>query len=1200
MPSTPTLPSLIPALKGDKGLYPSATWDAGAVPYRKDTWLKHNNALWLALRKTSVEPSDAAPDDWFKEIDLQDVADSTEAAAESAALARAWASQPVGEAVEGAGDPNARSALHQAARSEAGAALSEAWAGQPVGEDVAGAASGSRSALHWATTAAGAVTAGLTSISDAVSGGLTAIGSALSDALSAIGSALTGATDTINMAGSTEVGNVNTAGTNQTNAVNAAAAAQLNSILQAIGAKFYASTADALSKGLASITLGSGGSGATVAGQFSVGTTNGGGTQGLFLVNVAGGTITSIIKILNPGRGYTSAPTSFDTSAIAGLTGATFAATIGQNRNVGEYFATPGAASPALFDFYVVATATTATLLGSGPDFASVQELRNSKGTRNLILDPFFIETDLALGFRSRRDESYISLNLSTWDPIQAVSFSPYPNGKCLATPIASTTTFIDLRLDLMGVAEGAVIQFALEAASRVATYTDSNYMNATFLDRNGSPTGSAVAIMTATAVNPLSNTKFNLFMSPQVTVPTGAFWVRLQRARPKVDGYFIASLQAAFTNTLSKAVQDLSVPGLAGRIADLERDDPVAPLNRVLMRKTSYDSIAVATMVGITGTGWTSVGGLQVSPNSGHGGSYLKAACPVGGFNGIAVNWTWTADANKGASRILAVVRTCAAPNNPLNRGRLVAYGWIDCDPTVGNSSTDPILFLDPATGAPKTITSADLDDVWGVGYMGQNKTANAGLGSMGMFIQQGQFDNVDPNNNGAQFPSIQGFASGFSNIGGVNVMYPRLVLMTNPVAAANIPSSSFSAAVGTNLDEPPVFLTPSRKIFCTVGREYSLYVDALMQRNYRSTNFRVPPTLVWPTSSGQQEERIKFVPTSAGTVYATLEAYRGDILSSSCTLQFVTVANSAAAGTKPVLLIGDSMIANLGLINALKVIESGQAITSIQYTGTQGPTGSKNEGYSGKSLGAFRGSASLDGVNPNPFYDSALGDFSFAYYRSHAGAGDPDPIYVGIEAGGVDVGNYTSDAAAQAAAQTWATNAEFIIASIQAAVPGCKVGIHTIAPGPWPETDYAALYGGATWRQRRNWKILQAKAHTQFGGREGSGIYVAACGSSVDPETGWFKNMQPRSAAISRDAVTYANYNTMTADITKAENAIAFLATGSLWYIKVGPVNSGYWRSPLVSDGFVLRLVVDGIHTANGEIQKAEAVWGLWKNIL
>lgn len=1209
MPSTPTLPSLIPALKGDKGLYVSPTWDAGEIPYRKDSWLKHNNALWLALRKTSVEPSDAAPDDWFKEIDLQDVADSTESAAESAALSRAWASQPVGEDVEGA-PSGSRSALHQAVRSETGASLSQAWGSQPVGEDVTGAAPGSRSAFHWATTAANAVSAGLTSISNAVSGGVGAIGSAASDALSALGTALSSATGAINTAGSTQTGNVN-----------AAAAAQLNSIAQAIGAKFYASTADALSKGLASVTLGSGGSGATVTGQFPIGTSNGGGTQGLFLVNVAGGTITSIIKILNPGRGYASAPTTFDTSAIAGLTGATFIATIGQNRVAGEYFATPGAASPALFDFYVVATSTTATLVGSGPDLASVNELRNAGGSRNLHADPFFTESSVRLGLRGRSDVSPYSFG-SGWTGIQAPPANcPYPAGKVLVRSSSNLDHTIRYALDQLEdpVYPGDVVEFGAEiAASAAGGAGVQNVLSYAFYGREGTIIGVGTTIASTTG-NPLDTT-FRLFRTGLVTVPANACMLVVSSVwTGAAQGQYWTGVQFCKGAIASKPVQRLPTPDAGNRIRALEDGSLASPRNNGVMRRTTHSG---ATKNFPQGTGTPA--GVTFAAFGGYGTNYLAAACPAIGFNGIDHPWQWAPSEATGPARLTVIVRTAASGVNCLNRGRTIAWGWIDCDPSSGSAGNEPIQLLDPVTGAPKTVMPADLLDVFSISFFGTTKTGDL---ATGVFIQYClSFSNMDPNFPGYSIPAsplgapFAKFGPGYGSVNTTLAWYPGLLLMTGPVTATKTPSSTFAGAISASTgDLPPDLAALPQRIWSVVNMETWLYWFGMQHRPPSCTNFEARFTWAgsYPSNpSGQFEEGVCIKETAAGTKTLTLKASIGSVLYVTKTTSIKTAANTAGAGTtRRLLVLGSSLAQNAGINSEiLKLvadtsINPGGAATGMNVVnvGTVGTAPIQNEGRSGQSIGIY--------FSPgDKFYNPGTQTFDITYYiNTHRAGVAPTDIIIGDPFW--SVASASSDAAAASNAAGTVNLIETMIASIAAwntANPGALINTMIWFPPHQPEFGQdgeARSLVGSVMQHQRNRNLREAAklyAATFTTAREANRIFALGFNVVGDASAATARYApQPRNpgvrALISTTNGPYATHAAMVADaVNIVDTTIVQVGTpapGSYW-VKQGAGANGGFRPVNETDGFVRR-IIDSTHGCPYR-EMAQQVFACMKNNL
>jgi len=124
----------------------------------------------------------------------------------------------------------------------------------------------------------------------------------------------------------------------------------------------FASTADALSKGVNQLSITGNGSGGTNGAGFKGTFTGGGGTAAEFSFTVAGGAIVpSSVVITASGKNYTSAPTGIDVSASAGLTGVTFTAGIGFNASVGEYFAVVLAGSDYEYIWYRVDAGPVAT-----------------------------------------------------------------------------------------------------------------------------------------------------------------------------------------------------------------------------------------------------------------------------------------------------------------------------------------------------------------------------------------------------------------------------------------------------------------------------------------------------------------------------------------------------------------------------------------------------------------------------------------------------------------------------------------------------------------------------------------------------------------------------------------------------------------------------------------------------------------------
>lgn len=132
----------------------------------------------------------------------------------------------------------------------------------------------------------------------------------------------------------------------------------------------YASTADALSNGLKTVTITGAGTGGTD-GQYIIPVTGSTGDNGKIVVVVSGGVLTEA-AILVAGKNYTGTA-SADIDTPTDLTGATVSITIGPNRSVGEYFSVPNVEDDSYIDLYLVETGPVATYQDSYPSKAAAE-----------------------------------------------------------------------------------------------------------------------------------------------------------------------------------------------------------------------------------------------------------------------------------------------------------------------------------------------------------------------------------------------------------------------------------------------------------------------------------------------------------------------------------------------------------------------------------------------------------------------------------------------------------------------------------------------------------------------------------------------------------------------------------------------------------------------------------------------------------
>jgi hypothetical protein len=986
------------------------------------------------------------------------------------------------------------------------------------------------------------------------------------------------------------------------------AGALIGAAAAAGGAKIYASQADALSNGVVSATITAGGSGGTT-GAYTVPTTGGGGTQGLARVTVSGGAITAVNSILNKGRGYTSAPT-FDLSGITGLTGATLTGVIGQNEPVGRYWGV-ASATPSLYDFYVTATVSTATLLGSAPDLASITELRNAGTDRNLWPDPFFTDTSISAtlttgdGLRGIvADSPYTFYNVTPAGTI-AIQAAPaawgYPGANILRRQSVNAAPAMVVNLDRFGAAinAGDNIQFAFEGGLLAAggPFTSGTMVSGTWRDRSGVVIGSTVTLIVLTAGVPLSAT-VRQYVTAQLTVPAGA--VRMDISLPWLaavsQDYGFTGFQMVVNGTVrSKAIQRPPLADGSNRIKALEDSSPGAPANGVLLRRTTYAS-AVSNFPQGTGTPL----GAALASFSGYGSSMLAAACPAVGFNGIADAWTWQPSPTLGPARIYVAVRTSVSGINPIVGGKTLAVGFIDVEPNSGSAGGAAIQLFDPFTKLPKTVMPADLLDVLGLAYFG---VTTAGGPATGMWISRIlSLSNIDPTFPGYYIANGSGLSSGFPSVASsTQSWYPSLLLMTSPVTKVATPAGPLITAVASRVEEVPSLAGLPQKLWGIVGHTMDINYAPLMLRDARRTI--VNPTLsigipgTYPTNpSATLNECFRFQPAAAGNCSLLLTAALQDTPYDSRTVNITTIAASGGSGTSRFLMLGDSMTAGAGMQLALNTLAAADGVTGIVNVGTMGTNPTKNEGYSGQGLGIFFTAG-------NPFYNPSTLTFDFAYYVANSLAGVP-PTHVLIAGGFWHVASSNNDSAALSAAISCCNTMATMIASIHAYDPTMKVGVWSQPSSPREPQDGEPrpVTGIAPAQRHRSLKILAAQVIATFSGLEASKTFVLGTNAVMNPETAYAKNAyEPLNdaALYALTVQTYANYAAMTADLAKTEGTVAKVTNGSgfLYFIKQFASGVGYWRPVSSEDGFVRRWT-DTIHNAFGWKQMGEQCFAWIKN--
>ncbi|MBO9502508.1 hypothetical protein [Brevundimonas sp. A19_0] len=154
-------------------------------------------------------------------------------------------------------------------------------------------------------------------------------------ALGNIGSAGDAELAAIGNAGDSELSQIGDAGDDELADIAAAGAAQVAAVASQPGADQYASTADALSKGVWSVTIAAAGSGGTN-GTYAWTTTGGTGTGATGYLVIAGGVVTQV-AVTHRGKGYTTGE-ALAITGTHGLTGHTLTLVTAQNEAPGKVF----------------------------------------------------------------------------------------------------------------------------------------------------------------------------------------------------------------------------------------------------------------------------------------------------------------------------------------------------------------------------------------------------------------------------------------------------------------------------------------------------------------------------------------------------------------------------------------------------------------------------------------------------------------------------------------------------------------------------------------------------------------------------------------------------------------------------------------------------------------------------------------------
>lgn len=217
------------------------------------------------------------------------------------------------------------------------------------------------------------------------------------------------------------------------------------------------------------------------------------------------------------------------------------------------------------------------------------------------------------------------------------------------------------------------------------------------------------------------------------------------------------------------------------------------------------------------------------------------------------------------------------------------------------------------------------------------------------------------------------------------------------------------------------------------------------------------------------------------------------------------------------------------------LVTLDAADANTSLTLIGTKGSGANKHEGIGGFTVQRWHTPAGAD-IALNKFSNAGAA-FDFPYYLTNTSQTMASGDHVIINLGINDVFSCAGDRSVEATCTDAFARIEAMITSIQAAVPGIRVGIAVAIPPSAEQDSFGANYyaGTARTRYRRN-NILWAKAIiSQFRGRTGSGVYLVPIHLGLDT----INNME-------RAAASYVNSRNTSVQVTRQSNGVHPAASG------------------------------------------------------
>jgi len=382
---------------------------------------------------------------------------------------------------------------------------------------------------------------------------------------------------------------------------------------------------------------------------------------------------------------------------------------------------------------------------------------------------------------------------------------------------------------------------------------------------------------------------------------------------------------------------------------------------------------------------------------------------------------------------------------------------------------------------------------------------------------------------------------------------IYVAFGRVTSNVVAVT-PTSMLSNALNITAPSgvPTVSIDIPSILYAVEGIEFNVYWQNIIRSTIGIDQLQIDVTC----TKGTQWDRfwrITPVLADAGSISWVLSIYYGGQLITSKTCTLVIKAKSVGGGaTRKVLFIGDSTT-----IDGRPIAEMARLDATFDTNLTLSFQGSKTISNKDDSTGVDRGSLkceAISGWSINLFYTDPTspfifaGVFNFATYLSTNSITMASNDWVLIHLGINDIFSYTDDINLNVKINEMTTQLDAIIAQIQAAISGVRIGLLLTIPAG-DQNSFGQAYGSGqtSWRFDRNRAIWVETMLQHYDGRQASKIFVFPYNSILDVPY----NCQVLSGGAENGD-----------PVVVSQNALQPSLTFQVSFNGVHPASFGYWQ--------------------------------------